>query len=254
MNYFNYSARIYYIFGPDRHHCCQGNRLEFVVNNGSTKMLDASRCRSIGLNKIRSDSYRSCKRLVCVHKTFVTFPSLQITEQSTFLQRPQKLNCTNGNLLNSSHNYSATRNSLDYIQPQHRYNNFRSFSGNEYFLMATELKLITRPATTTTPTPYVHTTAKPRRKQHQNHSHKSAHDTINRIKDTVLPNNLKENEIIGPGMIGLNDGSYTISILCNFISPSCAKCCLILVLARTKFENGQYTANKLLNEYCFNRM
>lgn len=63
----------------------------------------------------------------------------------------------------------------------------------------TELKLITRPATTTTPTPHVHTTAKPRRKQHQNHNHKSAHDTTNRIKEIVLPNNLKENEIVGGG-------------------------------------------------------
>lgn len=83
--------------------------------------------QSIGLNKIRFDSDRRCKRLVYVHQTFVTFPSLQINEQSGFLQRPQKFNRTNGNLLNSSHNYSATRNSLDYIQPQHRYNNFRSF-------------------------------------------------------------------------------------------------------------------------------
>ncbi|XP_031618862.1 neurotrimin-like isoform X2 [Contarinia nasturtii] len=60
-----------------------------------------------------------------------------------------------------------------------------------------ELKLITRPVTTTTPTPYVYTTVKPpRRKQHQNHNHKG-HDTSNRVKEILLPNNLQENEIAG---------------------------------------------------------
>lgn len=65
-----------------------------------------------------------------------------------------------------------------------------------FVLHLTELKLITRPTTTTTPTPYVYTTAKPRRKQHQNHNHKG-HDTSNRVKEILLPNNLQENEIVG---------------------------------------------------------
>lgn len=68
-------------------------------------------------------------------------------------------------------------------------------------MIISELKLITRPLLSTTPTPYIqiHTTAKPRRKQHQNHNHKNTHDTPNRVKEIILPIpiNIKENEIIG---------------------------------------------------------
>lgn len=86
-----------------------------------------------------------------------------------------------------------------------------------FILHLTELKLITRPTTTTTPTPYVYTTAKPRRKQHQNHNHKG-HDTSNRVKEILLPNNLQENEIVGAaaaaagggGSGGNNGGSNSI--------------------------------------------
>lgn len=66
-----------------------------------------------------------------------------------------------------------------------------------FILHLTELERIsTLPVTTTTATPYVFTTAKPRRKQHQNHKHKG-HDTSNRVKEILLPNNLQENEIVG---------------------------------------------------------
>lgn len=75
-----------------------------------------------------------------------------------------------------------------------------------FILHFTELKLITRPVTTTTPTPYVYTTAKPRRKQHQNHNHKS-HDTSNRVKEILLPNNLQENEIVGAAAAAAAAGS-----------------------------------------------
>ncbi|XP_055296143.1 neurotrimin isoform X2 [Sitodiplosis mosellana] len=69
-----------------------------------------------------------------------------------------------------------------------------------------ELKLITRPVTTTTPTPYVYTTAKPpRRKQHQSHNHKG-HDTSNRVKEILQPNNLQENEIVGAAAGGSIEG------------------------------------------------
>lgn len=81
-----------------------------------------------------------------------------------------------------------------------------------------ELKLITRPTTSTTPTPYVYTTAKPRRKQHQNHNHKSAHDTTNRIREIVLPNNLKENDIIGPGAASSNDGKFSYELETFFLA------------------------------------
>lgn len=40
----------------------------------------------------------------------------------------------------------------------------------------------------------MYTTAKPRRKQHQNHNHKG-HDTSSRGKEKLQPNNLQENEI-----------------------------------------------------------
>lgn len=78
------------------------------------------------------------------------------------------------------------------------------------YLHLTELKLITRPVTTTTPTPYVYTTAKPpRRKPHQGHNHKS-HDTSNRVKEILLPNNLQENEIVGPAAGGSIEGMYRL--------------------------------------------
>lgn len=51
-------------------------------------------------------------------------------------------------------------------------------------------------ATTTTPTPYIYTTVKPRRKQHQSHNTKGGHDT-SRIKETLIPNLIQENEIVG---------------------------------------------------------
>lgn len=60
-----------------------------------------------------------------------------------------------------------------------------------------ELKLITRPATTTTLTPFIYTTVKPRRKQHQGYNHKTGHNVPNRVKDILPPNNLQENEVIG---------------------------------------------------------
>lgn len=77
------------------------------------------------------------------------------------------------------------------------------------YLHLTELKLITRPVTTTTPTPYVYTTVKPRRKQHQSHNHKG-HDTSNRVKEILLPNNLQENEIVGAAAGGSIEGMYRL--------------------------------------------
>lgn len=79
------------------------------------------------------------------------------------------------------------------------------------YLHLTELKLITRPVTTTTPTPYVYTTAKPRRKQNHNHNHKG-HDTSNRVKEILLPNNLQENEIVGVAAADSNiEGMYPMT-------------------------------------------
>lgn len=51
-------------------------------------------------------------------------------------------------------------------------------------------------APTTTLIPYVYTTVKPRRKQHQSHNNKGGHD-ISRVKETLLPNLIQENEIVG---------------------------------------------------------
>lgn len=97
-----------------------------------------------------------------------------------------------------------------YIQKQRK-----TLDTNFYFPMLfsipphAELKLATRPITTTTPIPYVYTTVKPRRKQHQNHNHKGGHDTSSRVKDILLPNNLQENEIIGVAAgSGSQDGTY----------------------------------------------
>lgn len=59
-----------------------------------------------------------------------------------------------------------------------------------------ELRLPPKAITTTTPTPYIYTTQKPRRKQHQSHNHKGGHDTSSRAKEILLPN-LQENEIVG---------------------------------------------------------
>lgn len=80
------------------------------------------------------------------------------------------------------------------------------------------MKLVTRPVTTTTPIPYVYTTAKPRRKQHPNHNHKGGHDTTNRVKEILLPNNLQENDIIGVAAGGGSlDGTYTdIIFFCSY--------------------------------------
>lgn len=100
-----------------------------------------------------------------------------------------------------------------------------------FILHLTELKLITRPVTTTTPTPYVYTTAKPRRKQHQSHNHKG-HDTSNRVKEILLPNNLQENEIVGAAAAaaggnggGNNGGSGSIegTYIESFYLISCDK-------------------------------
>lgn len=75
------------------------------------------------------------------------------------------------------------------------------------YLHLTELKVVTRPTSTTTPTPYIYTTVKPRRKQHQNHNHKG-HDTSNRGKDILQPNNFQENEIVGAAAGGSIEGMY----------------------------------------------
>lgn len=58
-----------------------------------------------------------------------------------------------------------------------------------------ELRLPPKPVTTTTLTPYVYTTVKPRRKQHQSHNNKAGHDTYR--KETLIPSIL-ENEIVAP--------------------------------------------------------
>lgn len=58
-----------------------------------------------------------------------------------------------------------------------------------------ELRLPPKPATTTL-TPYVYTTVKPRRKQHQSHNNKAGHDTY-RVKETLIPSIILENEIVG---------------------------------------------------------
>ncbi|KAG4080629.1 hypothetical protein HA402_013159 [Bradysia odoriphaga] len=58
-----------------------------------------------------------------------------------------------------------------------------------------ELRLPPKPATTTL-IPYVHTTVKPRRKQHQSHNNKAGHDTY-RGKETLISSTGLENEIVG---------------------------------------------------------
>ncbi|XP_055711592.1 lachesin isoform X1 [Phlebotomus papatasi] len=52
------------------------------------------------------------------------------------------------------------------------------------------------PTSTTTPTPYVYTTAKPRRKATQSHI-KAATFDVPKIKETVVTNHVQENEIAG---------------------------------------------------------
>lgn len=74
-----------------------------------------------------------------------------------------------------------------------------------FILHLTELQRQTPPVTPTTPTPYVFTTAKPRRKQHQNHKHKG-HDTSNRVKEILIPNNSQENEIVGAAAAAADSG------------------------------------------------
>lgn len=61
--------------------------------------------------------------------------------------------------------------------------------------------------TTTTPTPYIYTTAKPRRKQHQSHNHKGTHDTSGPVKEILIPN-VQENEILGPAAGGSLEGMF----------------------------------------------
>lgn len=57
------------------------------------------------------------------------------------------------------------------------------------------------PTSTTTPTPYVYTTAKPRRKATQSHI-KAATFDVPKIKETVVTNHVQENEIAGAAFEG----------------------------------------------------
>lgn len=79
-----------------------------------------------------------------------------------------------------------------------------------------ELELPPIPPTTTL-IPYIYTTAKqPRRKQHLSHNNKAGHDT-HRVKETLIPSIILENEI-GGSVEGKK--IFTLfSILCTLSSP-----------------------------------
>ncbi|GAB0087297.1 uncharacterized protein DMENIID0001_015910 [Sergentomyia squamirostris] len=67
------------------------------------------------------------------------------------------------------------------------------------------------PTSTTTPTPYVYTTAKPRRKATQSHVKPATFDVL-KIKETVVTNHAQENEIAGAALEVITQGPVRTSL------------------------------------------
>lgn len=91
-------------------------------------------------------------------------------------------------------------------------------------MIISELRL--PPKATTTPTPHVHTTPKPRRKQHNN---KAGHDTGKPKSDPGLINGIQENELVS----GISsEGKFNFYILLAVVIQFRLKPCTNSVLTQ----------------------